>query len=205
MDFLHFWDIPKSESKLNFLGNDAAEKLIKSYSFSNVLDIGTGAGKAAEYFKSYNKFVTTLDRGDYHKYKPDLSGDFMDLEIERKFDLTWVSHVLEHIPNIQNFLKKISDVTKDNGIICITVPPLKHNVVSGHINLFNSLTLIYNVIISGIDCSDAILKAYGYNISLIVLNKKIKSDLVPFDIVHKYFPIKIHQNIDGRINNINWK
>jgi hypothetical protein len=112
---------------------------------------------------------------------------------------------LEHVPNIQNFLKKISNVTKENGIICITVPPLKHNIVDGHLNLFNSLSLIYNVVVSGIDCSDAILKAYGYNISLIVSNKKIKSDLVSFDIVHKYFPIKIHQNIDGRINNINWK
>lgn len=52
MDFLHFWNIPKEEFNLNFLGNEAAEKLIKSYSFYKVLDIG--AAKAIKYFRYHN-------------------------------------------------------------------------------------------------------------------------------------------------------
>ncbi|ASY64487.1 hypothetical protein SJ05684_c30630 [Sinorhizobium sojae CCBAU 05684] len=191
---------------MDFLGNDAIEKLVKDFDFQTVLDIGCGAGNHAEFLASKGKTVTTLDAGHFYKFKPDILGDYETIDLGRKFDCIWASHILEHIRNLGSFLEKMYSDLNDGGVLAVSVPPLKHDLVSGHINLFNPGTLIYNLIQAGFDCSKASVKVYGYNISVIV--KKVPTGIPlgswSFADVSRFFPFHVYKDCDGRIISANW-
>lgn len=205
-------------------GKDAIEKLIQDYKFDTVLDIGCGEGLHSEIFKSHGKTVTSLDYGkspyvlNKENNQDFIIADFLEYDFYGKqYDAVWCSHVLEHQSNVNIFLRKINSVLKENGVLAITVPPLKSEIVGGHVCLWNAGLLLYNLVLAGFDCKKAIVKKYGYNISVIVKKKNIdiKSKLV-FDngdisTIRKYLPNKIKYNknfkdisFNGDIENINW-
>ena len=105
---------------------------------------------------------------------------------------------------------KVKSLLIDNGILIITVPPLKHNIVGGHVTLWNMGLLLYNLVLAGFDCSQAKCKKYGYNISVIVRNRttNLPSDLHmdcgDLEKLSNYFPCEFGQNIDGNMVSINW-
>lgn len=199
--------IPPPQSKLDFLGNDALEKMVLDYEFKTVLDLGCGNGDHTRYLKSHGKEVSTLDAGHYHDFKPDHIGNYEDINFGKQFDAIWSSHVLEHVFNMQSFLQKLHSDLKVGGILAITVPPLKHAVVSGHINLFNTGILVYHLVMAGFDCSKASVKVYGYNISVIV--QKTENGPVSgtwsLPRIAQYFPFDVKQSMDGRIICVNWQ
>lgn len=197
--------IPTPQSKLKVSGNDCIEKLIKDYQFNSVLDIGCGTGVHSTIMKDAGKDVTSLDAGHYFDFKPDVIGMFETVEFDKKFDAIWCSHVLEHVMDVHSFLVKINETLEDDGVLAITVPPLKHDLVSGHCNLFNTGTLIYQLVIAGFDYSEAAAKVYCYNLSVIVRkSKKIGVGNWSFPTVAPYFPFELKQNMDGRILSVNW-
>ena len=118
---------------------EAIDVLIKHYNFHTVLDVGSGGGEHADLFISNGKSVTCVDLGTsiYFKKKPYnvIIQDFNDFEVNQKYDLVWCSHVLEHQKDVGSFIKKVYDLINDNGFLCITVPPMKHNIVVGHLIL----------------------------------------------------------------------
>jgi len=191
-------------------GNGAAIKLAKDYSFKTVLDIGSGPPQgvnAANFFKELAKDVTRQDINP--DYKPDLLGDFNNLATDKLYDCIWCSHVLEHQLNVNHFLIKIFHTLKDNGVLAITVPPLKHEIVGGHVTLWNAGLLLYNLILAGFDCKDAAVKSYGYNISVIV-NKRtailpeLNYDAGDINALNEFFPLKVYEGFDGKIEELNW-
>jgi SAM-dependent methyltransferase len=197
--------IPATKSNLSVSGNECIEKLLKDFNFSTVLDLGCGSGAHTEIFQQHNKIVTSLDAGHYYDFKPDIVGQFEQISFDNSFDAIWCSHVLEHVFDVHSFLVKIYDNLNDNGILAITVPPLKHDLVSGHCNLFNTGLLIYRLVLAGFDCSNACAKVYGYNLSVIVQKgEKIKLGEWSFPKIQQYFPFELKQNVDGRILNVNW-
>jgi len=159
------------------LGYRALMKLISDYEFETVLDIGSGAGEQAAIFLKYGKKVTALDYGKspyYERRDPAIQtviGDFNTYEFAEPFDCIWASHVLEHQVNPNIFLRKVHHVTKEGGIVAISVPPLKHQVVGGHVALWNAGLLLYHLVLAGFDCREASVLRYGYNISVIVIKK----------------------------------
>lgn len=197
--------IPASKSQLKLSGNECIEKLVKDFKFDSILDIGCGSGSHSNYFKSNGFNVTSIDAGHYFDFHPDIIGNFEDLDFKGvQYDAIWCSHVLEHVFDVHSFLLKVFNTLKDDGILAITVPPLKHDLVSGHINLFNTGTLIYRLVLAGFDCSSASAKVYGYNLSVIVRKKAIASCQWSFPEIKKYFPFELKQNMDGRILSVNW-
>ena len=102
------------------------------------------------------------------------------------------------------------------GHISITVPPLKKQIVGGHVNLFNAGLLLYRMVLAGIDCSKAKVKAYDYDISVIVkkteapeLHRLLRNELYydngDIEQLAPYLPTGCrHQGFDGDIRNINW-
>ena len=191
-------------------GNEAAVKLAKDYSFKTLLDIGSGPSQgvnAANFFKELAKDVTRQDINP--NYKPDLLGDFNNLATDKLYDCIWCSHVLEHQLNVNNFLTKIFHTLKDDGVLAITVPPLKHAIVGGHVTLWNAGLLLYNLILAGFDCKDAAVKSYGYNISVIV-NKRtailpeLNYDAGDMNALNEFFPLGVYEGFDGNIQEINW-
>ncbi|OZI32035.1 hypothetical protein CAL29_29820 [Bordetella genomosp. 10] len=204
------------------------EKLIREYDFQSVIDIGAGAQVHAEVFAKFGKDVTAVDLGmsKFHLQKhrdhsdkiKEIYGNFNDLEFDRKFDCVWASHVLEHQLDAGQFLSKALSILKEGGVLAITVPPMKHEIVGGHVSLWNAGLILYRLVLAGVDCSQASILSYGYNISVIVRKRAIDLTDVSLDFdagdirrLKEYFPagLTYHSNelddpFDGDIQELNW-
>lgn len=190
--------------------------LLKKYTFETVLDIGSGDGKHAELFRKHGKVVTEIDLGQscYARLRADkqnvILGDYLSIDFgEQKFDAIWASHVLEHQLNINLFLKKIHKDLIEGGVLAITVPPLKNDIVGGHISLWNSGLLVYNLILAGFNCKSARVKKYGYNISVIVRKQSLILPMLSFDSgdIEKlagFFPGQVHEGFNGDFSDPGW-
>jgi FkbM family methyltransferase len=197
-------------------GGACLQKVLYDFDFQSVLDIGSGSGKHSEIFKKYNKDVTSIDFGESCYYeerkKTDekvLIGDYMEFNFDKKFDLIWASHVLEHQLNVNSFLTKIIRDLEDGGILAITVPPHKDEIVGGHLSLWNGGLLLYNLVLAGFNCKEAKLLKYGYNISIIVQKKpaalpKLDFDKGDIEKLLDYFPDGITEPFDGDLSRLNW-
>lgn len=185
---------------------EALKKLILNYDFNTVLDIGCGKGKHSAVFKKFNKLVTPTD---YYKRFPEVvEGLYQDLTFA-PHDITWASHVLEHQLNINDFLKKVRKETKEEGHTCITVPPLKHSIVGGHVCLWNAGILMYNLVLAGFDCKNASIKKYGYNITVIAQAKsfelpKLNYDSGDINKLKPWLPEFCIEGFNGDIDEWNW-
>ncbi|MCG8325091.1 MAG: class I SAM-dependent methyltransferase [Thiotrichales bacterium] len=191
------------------------QALLDHFRFRTVLDIGSGSGDHSRIFRSYDKEVTAVDIGKSiyvgksatgYSY---IQGNYVELEIDSVFDCVWASHVLEHQLNVNAFLKKIKSNLKKGGVLAITVPPLKHEIVGGHVSVWNAGLLIYNLILAGFDCRDAHILEYGYNISVIVINKdvvlpELSMDNGDVDRLSGYFPAGFTEAFNGDIKQLNW-
>ena len=197
----------------NIYANLTLQTLIDQ--FQTVLDIGSGAGKHAEILRKYGKTVTQLDFGKsiYYQGKADnskvLYTDYSIHEFDSQFDCLWASHVLEHQPNVNRFLVKMRADLKEGGILAITVPPLKHQIVGGHLNLWNAGLLLYHLVFAGFNCRNAHVRTYGYNVSVILRKEAI--DLPPIDYdsgdidrLSDFFPAGCQENFNGDIRLLNW-
>jgi len=189
-------------------GDEAAKKLVKDYSFNTLLDIGSGPKSAAySLFTDNGKTVTRQDINP--DYQPDLLGDFNNLATDKLYDCVWCSHVLEHQLNVNHFLTKIFHTLKDGGVLAITVPPRKDEIVGGHVTLWNAGLLLYNLILAGFDCKNAAVKSYGYNISVIVEKKtailpNLNYDAGDINALNEFFPLGVFEGFDGNIQEKNW-
>lgn len=183
-------------------GFDKFLELIKEQDKRTILDIGCGKDQPhSRLFKKYKQFsVSTCDFFSDNEY----NGKLIDIDFEGKqFDAIWCSHCLEHQEDVGSFLKATQKILKEDGLLCITVPPMKHDIVGGHLTLWNTGLLYYNLILAGFDCSDAVHKNYGYNIS-IILNKKTIEDMSTLfydsgdiELLSKYFPFEAVQGFNG--------
>lgn len=180
---------------------EALNKLL-SMDFHSVLDVGSG-GVHADILREHGKSVTTINL-----YDADIVGDYLQINVPR-VDCIWASHVLEHQPNPNLFLRKCFNDLKKNGILAITVPPLKSEIVGGHVTLWNAGVLLYQLILAGFNCVHANVKTYGYNISVIVRKDPIdlpelKMDFGDIETLSRYFPMLVYNGFNGDIKEINW-
>lgn len=198
-------------------GGLALQKLIDDYDFRTVLDVGSGEGLHSKIFLNLGKDVTAIDYGKSvyaEKMVEDnrlniIKGDFNHYDFGRKFDCVWASHVLEHQTNPNDFLVRVRKLVKDGGVVAITVPPFKHEIVGGHVTLWNPGLLMYQMVLAGIDCSQAAVLQYGYNISVITGAKSIELpelvyDKGDVDRLARFFPEGTSEPFDGNILKHNW-
>lgn len=178
---------------------ELAFELCKNLGVSSVLNVGSGGVDLG-----FDCPVDTVD------LKPPATfvGDFMSMDLQR-YGLVWCSHVLEHQPNPNSFLKKCISHIEDDGYLAVTVPPLKHEIVGGHLTLWNAGLLLYNLIVAGLDCSKAKVKTYGYNISVVVKKSPIELPPLKYDngdinTLAEFFPCSVTEGFDGRLCSVNW-
>lgn len=163
------------------------QHLIDTRVFDTVLDIGSGAGEQAEALRRHGKTVTELDYGESPSFlgREDggavVIGDFLETRFETPFDCVIASHVLEHQLNVNAFLKKVHESVREGGIVAISVPPLKHQIVGGHVTLWNAGLVLYNLVLAGFDCREPWIRQYGYNISVVVRKRSIQPQGLVFD------------------------
>jgi len=197
-------------------GDVALRKMLSDYEFETVLDVGSGSGEHADVFLRMGKKVDAVDFGTspYFQERPSnynyVQADYMLYKPACQFDAVWVCHVLEHQINVNMFLKKIHADLKEDGVLAITVPPLKHEIVGGHVTLWNAGLLLYNLVLAGFDCSFASVCTYGYNISVIVKKVSIASfpslcfDKGDIHVLQPFFPAGLEEPFDGQISILNW-
>jgi SAM-dependent methyltransferase len=204
-------------------GGLALQKLIDDYQFSSVLDIGCGAGSQSDIFAAHGKVVTAIDYGLSPYFDERESGvvrivaDFNTYDFSDVFDCIWCSHVLEHQLNPGIFLLLLHTLLKEEGVLAVTVPPLKHEIVGGHVSLWNAGLVLYHLILAGFDCRDASVLSYGYNISVIVRKHSIGTlpnlgfDAGDIRKLRPFFPEGLHHTpnalddpFDGNISRLNW-
>lgn len=175
-----------------------AIKKFKEYDIGRCLDIGSGENSVIDGAKTCDLLPTA-----------DYVGDYMGFEFDEPFDSIWCCHVLEHQRNVGFFLEKIRRDVKVGGVVAITVPPYRTDLVGGHIHLGNAGHLLYNMILAGFDCSEAMVGEYGYNISVVVKRKdaqlpQLKMDVGDIETLQAFFPLPVKQGMSGEISGINW-
>lgn len=200
----------------DIMGGVALESLIDQCDFETVLDVGSGAGKHADIFENSGKRVTAIDFGvsvyfqEKTSNRTDIIADYYSYDFPEPFDCVWASHVLEHQPNPNEFLRKVHRDLKEDGWLAVTVPPLKHEIVGGHLSLWNAGLLLYQLVFAGFDCRWASVRTYGYNVSVIVRKKSIGDlpelhyDNGDIDRLSKYFPDGLSEGFNGSIRRMNW-
>jgi SAM-dependent methyltransferase len=198
----------QSEQEPDVKGKEALEVLLRDYKFNTVIDVGCGKGSHAQAFRDARKEVTPVDHtGSIEGQVKEL---YQNVTLPDQYDCVWACHVLEHQLNSHDFLLKIHSDLKEGGILCITVPPMKKNIVGGHVSLWNGGLLMYHLVLAGFDCTDIRIKRYGYNISIILRKKSItvpgtlhydKGDL---EKLSKFFPSIVKQGFNGDIHDHNW-
>tara|TARA_R110000824_G_scaffold9415_4_gene42103 strand:+ start:8205 stop:8882 length:678 start_codon:yes stop_codon:yes gene_type:complete len=117
--------------------------LKKNYS---CLDVGAGAGTFAHKIKDKVNDVecTELDPSLISECKrlgfKSYSGDFSNLHFDKKFDIVFAWHVLEHVRNVKPFLDNMRDISRRLFILEIPVTNLRRKF-DGHFHKFTHKSL----------------------------------------------------------------
>jgi len=91
-----------------------------------ILDYGCGTGEFLNACKSNGWIISGLEpspdaRAKANQLNQILIHESLD-EIQKKYDTITLWHVLEHVADLNDTLKKLSSLLKENGIIFIAVP-----------------------------------------------------------------------------------
>lgn len=202
-------------------GNIDIIRCTNNIKFTTILDIGFGKGGASLFFAKAGKKVTSIGkntasykypRDEFKKYGIDVHDcTIEEFSADKKFDAIWCSHMLEHCCNISLTLQKIRDLLKDDGWLFITVPPHKSNVVTGHISVgWNLVQLMLTLFFNGYNVKDGHFCSHKYNISAFVKKEKNpryrpeEAGWTSLNTLKPFFPIDIHQGMEGDIESVNW-
>lgn len=197
-----------------YRAGQALERLLEYQDVKLIADVGSGTGEQAQVMRDRGKDVYTISLIP----PADMVGDYMNLFAPEQFDGIWASHVLEHQPNPNDFLKKCFGDLRDGGVLAVTVPPMKTNIVGGHVTLWNAGLLLYHLVLAGFDCREArVSPVYSsgpgfppYNISVIVrkVEAKLPTDLHmdsgDIEKLAEFFPLPVYQGFDGNLQGIRW-
>jgi SAM-dependent methyltransferase len=194
----------------------------------HVLDLGPGDGEFSHLMLDAGFNVTAIGNEEsdgvkelkrkYANFKfidKDLNDyDFSDLHY--KPDGIFASHVMEHLYSPFDFLVNCNAILRKNdGLLCIIVPPYKHQVVDNHTfvgwNVGHLMTLMLR---AGINIKDGRYHTVDYNVVAIVskgTSGVLGSD-VPILTRHAdLFPPVIQEELkrnkehfNGEIKSINW-
>ena len=185
-------------------------RLLDSYDFETVLDIGSGEGEHSRFLRHYGKQVYSVDLSDGADYV----GDFTKLVLDRQFDAVWCSHVLEHQRNVGVFLDKVHAALKDDGVLAITVPVHpRARLIAGHITSWNAGLLCYNLILAGFDCNGASILQTN-ELSMVMRKKTAiyaeSGDSAArhfpdqLDRLARFFPFSVSQGANAEVLEVNW-
>lgn len=108
------------------------EKSLTPFTNLEILDIGCGGGLISEPFARMGANVTAIDAGaqnvevaKIHAEKSALKIDYQNISAEelvkngKKFDVVFALEIIEHVADVENFVKSCAALTKENGLLFI--------------------------------------------------------------------------------------
>lgn len=136
----------KFEKALNYL-----QEIIKSKNINSVLEIGSDDGFVLNRISQLTKIVKGCDPSpatDFakQKYNLDIRKEYFYSNLfEEKFDLIYMLHVFEHLPNPFSFLDKIKAELNDAGYLFLEFPSLAEVLEKGILSTFiHEHTFLYS-------------------------------------------------------------
>lgn len=129
----NYTDIDSQGKKRNWMSQFAyCKKYFRNK--KSILEIGVGGGQTIYWFDQLNYNVVGIEPDKKNtqlinkklKNSKVINSFIEEIEIREKFDIIWMSHVLEHLVRPDLFLKKIKNNLKSNGIFFIEVPSSEH-------------------------------------------------------------------------------
>ena len=117
--------------KENIINNFKLKNKFRPLSGINILDIGCGGGLLSEPMSKMGANVTGIDASDknikiakLHSKKNKLKINYLcsspeKLKIEKKFDVILNMEIVEHVEDIDFFLKSCSKLLKKNGLMFV--------------------------------------------------------------------------------------
>lgn len=102
-----------------------------------LLEIGTGAGQAINWFEESGFSVIGIEPDKKSvelinkrlKQGRVITGFAEEISLDEKFDIIWLSHVFEHLIRPDLFLEKCKENLNEDGIIFIEVPNCENKTV----------------------------------------------------------------------------
>lgn len=96
-----------------------------------IIDIGSGRGWMLYFLKKYfgykNAIGTQISENAYRFSKEKLglevhNKDLLDLEFDIKFDVITLWHILEHVPEPEDYIERVAGLIDNDGLLLIEIP-----------------------------------------------------------------------------------
>src|SRR3989344_814464 len=121
-----------------------------------ILEVGVGSGQTIFWLDQMGYHVTGVEPDERNvtiinqKLKNGIviNTNIEDFAMEKRYEIIWVSHVLEHLAEPHIFLQKMKSRLEDDGIVFIEVPNCEHrqtlnnSIISPHVWHFSKESLI---------------------------------------------------------------
>ena len=161
MAYNKFFFRPGDIRKAGIMAAKLAEIVQGKWKYPNILEVGTGNGLTVLLLRSMGLSAFGLDLDSQlavflmTSFKiPIISARFEEFNPPGKYHLIYSSHVIEHVKNPKEFMKKAFDVLEDGGIFFIDTPdtfyhdkenkrwhhfetrnPFEHSCLLGHVGI----------------------------------------------------------------------
>jgi hypothetical protein len=106
-------------------------------------------------------------------------------------------------------LDKMRVLLQADGVLGVVVPPMKREIVGGHVTLWNAGLLLYQLILAGFDCGQARVRTHAYDCAVIVRKREREPVTLAFDTgdittLNRFFPFHVYEGFNGDLPAINW-
>jgi SAM-dependent methyltransferase len=123
----------EQSKKVNFIHNNFQKEIEEIITFDkqkkNILDVGCAMGDFLYYAKKHYLQVTGVEisqkMAEFASKKLDIKvyqEQFDNLKMDERFSCIHLSHIIEHVPNPNDWLNKAKELLSPGGILVICVP-----------------------------------------------------------------------------------
>ena len=158
----HWWFVARERIISNYIKKLINDKNLNKRDLK-ILNVGCGTGRSSQYLSKFGHVVSI----EYDKFCCEFASEKTGLEIingsitelpfkDNTFDLVCAFDVIEHVEDDQLAVNEMNRVTKEKGVVFITVPAFMslwghHDVVNHHFRRYRleQLEYLFNKVNNG--------------------------------------------------------
>lgn len=100
--------------------------------------------------------------------RPDIEGPLNSVDFNAQAAGAFICERLQKQPNLRDYLEDLRHKVQVDGPVGFVVPNAHFELVNDHVNLFTEGTLIYNLVLAGWNCRDAVVRIGPRHIEVIL-------------------------------------